>query len=174
MAKTGRKRKTGERYPSGQIRPERSPALIRRIVEYGDKLGCDPRLGTVMGRMLLAHEITAAEFDAAERYGELVGRVDKLKGYPVKTGPRSPGYEAGYGRTSGYGLDPSEEEVERIRRTEAALAAAEAVLKVLPLAKSAIYMAAVEDRLLPSHEMRLAFVAGARALEIHWRSARGS
>lgn len=76
MAKAGRKRKACAREPNG--RPSRaesdraiSPALVKRIIERAQAGAADPRLGSVVGRMLLAGDLSARQASAAWRWGEI-------------------------------------------------------------------------------------------------------
>jgi len=103
MAKRGRPRKTGERYPSGDLkhRPEVkpiSPALWQRIVQHGKMLGLDERLASELGRLNRFGELTAAQTVAGMRIGEIYGCYEGLKG--LKRSVRSPSYNVGFGDAS--------------------------------------------------------------------------
>lgn len=76
MAKAGRKRKPGAREPNGRIErkneePRYSPAAVKRITESAIALASDPRLGTILGRMLLAGDITTRQAGAGWQWAEL-------------------------------------------------------------------------------------------------------
>lgn len=74
----GRKRKPGERTPSGQLsragqatEASYAPAAIKRLTDSAINLASDPRLGTEVGRLLLAGKLTARQAGAAWRWGEI-------------------------------------------------------------------------------------------------------
>jgi hypothetical protein len=76
MAKPGRKRKPGAREPNG--RPSRaeqervySPAAIKRMTDAAVMSAHDARLGTVLGRMLLAGDITPRQAGAGWQWAEI-------------------------------------------------------------------------------------------------------
>lgn len=95
---SGPKPAPGERYPSGKKKPDGSiaPTTFYRLREHGVRLGADPRLTTVIGRMGLFKELTDAEVDAAFRVAEIYGRYEHLKGIP-KRHAASPSYQSGFG-----------------------------------------------------------------------------
>lgn len=76
MARVGRKRKPGTREPNGRIErksdePRYSPAAVKRLTESAIALASDARLGTVIGRMLLAGDITTRQAGAGWHWAEL-------------------------------------------------------------------------------------------------------
>lgn len=85
-----------DRYPSGDKKPGMAPTVFFRIREYGGRLGIDPRLSTVLGRMGCFRELSEAEVDAGFRIAEVYGRYEHLKGIPRRTAA-SPSYERGFG-----------------------------------------------------------------------------
>lgn len=96
MAKKGRPKKAGERYPSGDLKPTTepiAPALLARIRTDGVALGLDPRLGCEVGRLLLTSQLTTAQASVAFRIGEVYGRFERLKGKTRSVG--SPSYQSG-------------------------------------------------------------------------------
>lgn len=76
MANAGRKRKPGAREQNG--RPDRkeqearySPAAIKRMSDAAVMAAHDPRLGTVLGRLLLLGEISARQAGAGWQWAEI-------------------------------------------------------------------------------------------------------
>jgi hypothetical protein len=76
MARAGRKRKQVEREPNG--RPSRkeqetrySPAAIKRLADSAVSAAHDPKLGTVLGRLLLQGDITARQAGAGWQWAEI-------------------------------------------------------------------------------------------------------
>ena len=70
----GRKRKAGKREPNGRIRREADDANVdpfkERMRRYGlsERDARDQKSSTVIGRLLLAHAITEAEYEAGARF----------------------------------------------------------------------------------------------------------
>jgi hypothetical protein len=104
MSKAGRKRKPDvPRYPNGgtmhvtptgrrQSKAEvASPAAIKRMVERAKRNAEDPLLGTVPGWLHLHGAITHKQLAAAEAYGRLRGRFDRMMGIPSRSA-KSPAY----------------------------------------------------------------------------------
>lgn len=88
MAKPGRKRKSGDRFPSGQIRPEEqppSPAAIRRLRNAALMGMADQQWGTMAGLFFLSKKIDEVEYETAKRFGDLHSRYVSVIG-----GPRPP------------------------------------------------------------------------------------
>lgn len=76
MARAGRKRKAGPREPNG--RPDRkeqeraySPAAIKRMTDTAVLSAHDARLGTVLGRLLLAGDVNARQAGAGWQWAEI-------------------------------------------------------------------------------------------------------
>jgi len=109
-AHRGRPPKAGERYPSGQLKPEIPPALLVRIRAGVERGYLDARLGSQVGRLLFHRELTPAEAAAAFRIGEIYGRFERNNGLPRST--RSPSYEMGNAGGGGQSLDA--ETIQRI------------------------------------------------------------
>jgi hypothetical protein len=89
-------RQAPDRYPSGDKKPGIAPTVFFRIREHGVRLGLDPRLATVLGRMGMFKELSEPEVDAGFRIGEIYGRYEMLKGIPRRSAA-SPSYERGFG-----------------------------------------------------------------------------
>ena len=84
----GRKRKEGDRYPAGQIRPVEegpSPAAIKRLRVAAMMGMCDPQWGSVAGLCYLQKMIDDIEYEAAKRFGDLHAQYIGVIG-----GPRQP------------------------------------------------------------------------------------
>jgi hypothetical protein len=89
-------RRTEERKANGAKPQGVAPAVFYRIREHGVRLGVDPRLATVIGRMGMFKELSEAEVDAGFRIAEVYGRYEGMKGIPRRTAA-SPSYERGFG-----------------------------------------------------------------------------
>lgn len=79
---------------------EGANTIWRRISDNVDemiRLGCNPRLASVVGRLLLFKILTGTEGAAAFRYAEVVGRYDRYYSQQRRQ-MASPAYDAGYGR----------------------------------------------------------------------------
>jgi len=77
MARSGRKRKVGERYPSGQIRPEDtgpSPTQTKRLMMAAVAGMADAAWSTIPGIYFLSGKISPIEYEAAKRFGQLLER----------------------------------------------------------------------------------------------------
>jgi hypothetical protein len=68
------------------------------------RLGADPRLATVLGRMGMFKELAEAEVDAGFRIAEIYGRYESLKGIPRRHAA-SPSYQRGFGSKDGMDTD---------------------------------------------------------------------
>ena len=91
----GRPAKAGERYPSGQLKPTQSPALLRRIFKDAEEGYLDARLGSHIGRLLFHRQLSYSEASIAFQIGEVYGRYEAQIGKRRTT--RSPSYESGFG-----------------------------------------------------------------------------
>lgn len=72
----GRKRKIGAREPNGRLdrksnEARYSPAAVKRMADASVAAASDPRLGTVLGRLLLAGDITARQAGAGWQWAEI-------------------------------------------------------------------------------------------------------
>ena len=75
MARAGRKRKVGERYPSGQIRSEEagpSPAQTKRLMMAALAGMADAAWSTIPGVYFLSGKISPIEYEAAKRFAQLL------------------------------------------------------------------------------------------------------
>lgn len=115
MARAGRKRKEGERFPAGQIRPEESPAspaAIRRLRDAALMGMADPQWGTMAGLFYLSKRIDDAEYAAAKRFGDLHSQYISVIG-----GPRAPKTSTGERQSPSAQIDVDSElgEAEAVR-----------------------------------------------------------
>jgi hypothetical protein len=105
----GRKRKEGQRYENGRLKPVKredlpaikeraAPALAKRMVDKLIEECSDAKNGHELGRLLICGKITDAEYAVGYKYGEIVGRSDFYMGR--RRSAKSPGYQAGYGQES--------------------------------------------------------------------------
>lgn len=88
MARSGRKRKVGDRYPGGQIRAEDvgpSPAQTKRLMMASLAGMADAAWSTIPGVYFLSGKITSVEYEAARRFSELLERYTM-----TLQGPRYP------------------------------------------------------------------------------------
>lgn len=126
MAKGGRPRLTGERYPSGDLKPldapELAPALWQRIrTAMAERFG-DANYGAELGRLNGKGVITEAELTTGLRLGEIYRRYHRLKG--LRDTPKSPGYEQG--RAGSADLAEERMDAEQLEQFEAAVRTATA------------------------------------------------
>lgn len=92
----GGTRPPSDRKPSGDRKNGVAPATFYRIREHGVRLGLDPRLATVLGRMGLFNELSTVEVDAGFRIAEIYGAYESLNGIPRRHAA-SPSYQRGFG-----------------------------------------------------------------------------
>jgi hypothetical protein len=81
--KRGRKRKTGERYPSGDLKPAIAPALWRRIRDHGGEF--NPLLRTELCRLSYHGELSDRQTLAGFYIGDIYRRY-----YGQKNSPKTP------------------------------------------------------------------------------------
>lgn len=97
----GRKRKPGDRYPSGKLkgvkheREETPPMKIRRALDQVMHEVSNPLFGTAIGRLLLRQEINEHQYSAGIRFAEIEGRYRRIMGFALLT-PKSPSFERSY------------------------------------------------------------------------------
>lgn len=83
-----RPRKSGERYPSGDLKPvkdEMPGATIRRIVELARNKAADPMLASPIGWLHLNGKITAIQVEAATIYQGQRQKYDSGLGLPSRS-----------------------------------------------------------------------------------------
>ncbi len=105
MAHAGRKAIEGARYASGRIKPAHlrdahapAPTAIRRTMEAALRAAGDPRWGSAIGRLRLCRDLSERQFGAAESYGRLRARHDRMMELPRRSA-RSCLYDATAGRS---------------------------------------------------------------------------
>lgn len=103
MARAGRKRKEGERYPGGQIRPEDagpSPTQAKRLMLASLARMADREWSTVPGIYFLSGKINSSQYEAARRFSAL------LESYlGCLQGPRRPYTSSGEKGSLGASVD---------------------------------------------------------------------
>jgi hypothetical protein len=152
MARTGRKRKSGARYPNGQLRREHqdSPRVVAAGMPHRRGLGehgADQKAESELGRMALFGRISGHQYLAGVKFANLVGA------YLATIQP--PRALAGNGR--GYDCDscppppPGEEpgDCECFRRRTRYMDAHDALMKAGRDALIAVKMVAVHDERCP-------------------------
>ncbi|MCA1458073.1 hypothetical protein I6F35_33610 [Bradyrhizobium sp. BRP22] len=97
-------RPPSDRKPSGDKKAGIAPTVFYRLREHGARLGADPRLATVLGRMGLFKELSDGEVDAGFKIAEIYGRYESLKGMPRRSAA-SPSYERGFGSKDSLDTD---------------------------------------------------------------------
>jgi len=127
----GRKRKAGRRHPCGKLVPasvgETQREVLATVLEarqrhYGvtARQAKDDRLGTALGRVAFAGNITADQYAAGEMYGEIMARNRAVMGLPMDQ-PRSvTGLLINEGIFGGGTPDHDPALVEKVRRRAAA------------------------------------------------------
>lgn len=90
-----RRKKDGERYPCGKLKPERfAPAVVRRMFDGARARVVDPLFGTQVGLLCMEGLLTEAHVSAASHFAKFMGYYDRLVGNPSRTA-RSPDYQMG-------------------------------------------------------------------------------
>lgn len=167
MAKTrGRPRKTGDRYPSGQLkskhnranasrRREASPTLWHRIRENFEaardravELGLDETTVSAIGRLNLAGVLTDAQAATALYIGETIGRHERFIDAP-KRSAASVSYMGGYNKAiDPYQRGDAQTIADYERAARRARKAYDRVLSMLPTERAAtvIYEVCVHDQ----------------------------
>src|SRR5205085_6303989 len=92
----GPKRRAGERYPSGKLKPAGTPpAQIKRVVAMATRGAADVFLATQLGWLRLDEIITDTQAAAGVTFATLAGQHDAIFGLPRRAA-RSPLYETGF------------------------------------------------------------------------------
>jgi hypothetical protein len=114
MSKPGRKpRDRGERFPSGKLRREPPPVMVRRLRDAALAGLRDPEWGTELGRLYLEGTITATMYAAGKAWRDKAARyVRAINSFGV----RSPVLEQG---RAGSPPDPDSETGREQARREA-------------------------------------------------------
>ena len=103
MARAGRKRKEGDRYPGGQIRPEEvslSPTQAKRLMMASFARMADSEWATVPGMYFLGGKISSSQYEAARRFSNLIDAYVRCM-----YGPRRPYTSSGEKGSVGAPVD---------------------------------------------------------------------
>ena len=166
MSKPGRKRKAGERYPSGQIKPPGPPpAQIKRMVAMAARGAADVLLATQLGWLRLEHVITDAQASAGVSFATLVGQHDAVLGLQRRAAS-SPSYELGFAGVRSW--NSPEADAERVatlrRRYDAAVACLQ---EAGPRVEQVVRAVCTDDR-VPDWVDRPLLLRGLDALARHF------
>lgn len=98
MSRAGRKRKEGERHPSGKlvqiVRHVPSPTAIRRALDAAIVLVSDASLGSQLGWLRLQGMITDKQMAAGMSFASLFHRYSMACGFPSRS-PKAISYQRG-------------------------------------------------------------------------------
>jgi hypothetical protein len=145
MARRGRPKKPGARYPGGQLKAE-TGGITGTALQRLRALGSNPLLETQVGRLLFLEELRPIDAQTAFRIAEIYGRYDRALGKRRST--VSPSYEAGRGRDAG--LHESEAQQARAESAARRFGALQAEMRLCPRGvKGALEELCVEDRPCP-------------------------
>ncbi len=145
MARRGRPKKPGPRYPGGQLKAE-SAGITGTALQRLRALGSNPLLETQVGRLLFLEELRPIDAQTAFRIAEIYGRYDRALGRRRSTA--SPSYEVGRGRD--VGLAESDSQRSRAESAARRFGALQAEIKLCPRGvKPALEELCVEDRPCP-------------------------
>lgn len=107
MARAGRKRKSGERYHNGDLKPAGpappSPTALKRIMTDIVKSAHAVEFGSEAGRLCFCGLITPRQLAAANKMADLYGRFERLEG--VRRSAASPSYFLGGGGSTEYAAE---------------------------------------------------------------------
>ena len=173
MARAGRKRKIGERYPAGQIRPVEegpSPAVVKRLRSAAVLGMADPHWGSVAGLCYLQKVIDDCEYEAAKRFGDLHAQYISVIG-----GPRQPKTSTGErpSRSADIDVDTEQGDLEAERHIAVMSKyndAHTALLSVSPVTEAdLIRFCAMPGESPTGHEGMIRVRSGLRALAVMWK-----
>ena len=170
MSKTGRRRKAGERYPSGELKPPGPPpAQIKRMVAMAARGAADVLLATQLGWLRLEHVITDAQASAGVSFATLVGQHDAVLGLSHRSA-RSPSYELGFaGVRSWSAPEADSERVATLRRRHDAAVAC--LQEAGPRVENVVRTVCIDDR-VPDWVDRPLLLRGLDALARHFGVTR--
>lgn len=167
MARRGRPRKTGDRYPSGKLVPDAraKTSYWQRQIETLNTASLDSRLGSAIGILAVRRIITPQALDAAMRFADARAAADAALGLPPRS-PRAQDMNALHGASNE--LETMESAARKARSIAAYDAAEESVgLNSLPLA--ALQWVVIYDKREDSYEQLLALFTGLQKLMGHYR-----
>ena len=166
ITRSGRKRKPGARYPSGDLIPERiNVAKIaaahpeRQSLPEADR--GHEQAGSPMGRLLLRGVLTAEQLEAGRRYAAEARRYQRVIGCPSPSAP-----SLDLLKTSGSMVVFSPSEIKE--RTENYNAAYKAVYDAGHRAARAVARVAVYDEWIPAGTTVEDLLRGLAALVEHY------
>jgi hypothetical protein len=81
--------------PPKPVQTSCAPTLWRRIKDHGIRVGADPELGSVLGRLSLFGELNDSQVEAGRYYAKLVATFERESGCPRRT-VASPQYDRAY------------------------------------------------------------------------------
>ena len=123
--KTGRKRKSGLRYPCGRLKKQETErdamatALAARQRHYGVTAAQarDARFGSSLGRLNMQELISDQQYDAGVRFARLYYAHHVLSGLPTPTPQSVSGLMIYVGLLEGYGtIETDDDYVRKLRR----------------------------------------------------------
>ena len=176
MARAGRKRKNGERYPAGQIRPQDdgpSPAIVKRLRSAAILGMADPHWGSVAGLWYLQKVIDDSEYEAAKRFGDLHAQYIGVIG-----GPRPPKTSTGerMSKSQNVDVDTHQGDLEAQRHIAVMTKYNDvhtALLTLSPLTEAElIRFCAMPGETPTGHEGIIRIRAGLRALADLWKISK--
>jgi hypothetical protein len=122
------RRKFGDRYPSGKLKQDTAKeqpwARWKRIKDHAVRLGADPDMGTIIGRLSIAGTLTDREASAAIWVADIIGKYERLSGMPRRSAA-SPSYDRSFGIAAGGAdtISDREKKAERAHRAYSRLKA---------------------------------------------------
>jgi hypothetical protein len=174
MSKPGPKRRKGDRYPSGKLKPEDPPAAVRRMLDLARAGAADQLLATQLGWLRVNGLLDDRQVAAGMRFAAIVGQHDRVHGLPRRATPAL-SYQRGFGGFGGgraeFNPDSPDYDAEKI---VAIIGRYEEVVDVLrgldPSGKThrLIVAVAVEDQ-APEWSDRAALARGLDALARYFK-----
>jgi hypothetical protein len=163
----GRLRKTGQRFPSGKLKPARKvqTAIHRQreleVLRTTSKLS---HLGTPVGELFREGDVTASQFEAARQFAEARSAADAALGLPPRT-PRAQDMNAVGGRSNAN----DDDEAARLKnRAIAAYDRAEMAVGHGSSELAALQWVVVYERRHDGFAQKLALMAGLTKLVAHY------
>lgn len=164
MIKRGRPKKTGERYPSGKLKPEGRSLYWQRQLDALRQAEFDPLLSSPIGQMLRMKVITTKAMEAAARFQEQRALADAALGLP----PRDCRAQD---ITRVHGLENANDDPEAARRKAKHIAdydRAESAVGLNSDELSALQWVVIHDRRADNYEQLLALFRGLEKLMGHY------
>jgi hypothetical protein len=165
----GKVRKQRDRYPCGRLRPAGipgAPTVWRRIKDYGIRLGINPEVGSVLGRLSIFGELGERQVEAGRRFAHIVADFEREAGCP-KRSPASPQYNVRFGRTHAYTEEMDPKAVARLSALQRQFYRLEAVLSD-PHTRAIVEEVCCNDREIHSLDFPT-LRSGLTALADYWK-----